>query len=65
MNSNGVSIYKVDTEEVDSRSNTELTDLINNAKIHVLERPNLVALRKKRLERDNAAMKVCHFNKHS
>ena len=58
MNSAGVSIYNVDVENEDDRPN-ELNDLLNNAKIHILEQPNMGALRKERIERDRTAMKVC------
>lgn len=58
MNGAGVSIYNVD-ENVDDRSNNELSDLVNNAKIHILEQPNMGALREERIERDRTAMKVC------
>lgn len=57
MNSAGVSIYNVDVENEDDRPN-ELNDLLNNAKIHILEQPNMGALRKERIERDRTAMKI-------
>jgi hypothetical protein len=59
MNSSGVSIYSVDEENVDDRANNELSDLLNNEKIHILEQPNMGALRKERIERNRTAMKVC------
>jgi hypothetical protein len=59
MNSTGVSIYNVDDENVEDRANNELSDLLNNAKVHILEQPNMGALRRERIERDRTAMKVC------
>ena len=59
MNSTGVSIYDVDDENVDNRTNNDLSDLLNNEKNHILEQPNMGAVRKERIERDRTAMKVC------
>ena len=59
MNSAGVSIFNGGEENVDNGANDELNDLLSNDKIHILEQPNMGALRKERIERDRTAMKVC------
>ena len=58
MNGAGVSIFNGGEENVDDRASDELNDLLNS-KVHILEQPNMGALRKARLERDRTAMKVC------
>ena len=59
MNSAGVSIFNGGEENVDNGANDELNDLLSNDKIHILEQPNMGALRKERIKRDRTAMKVC------
>ena len=56
MNGASVSIYNVD-EEIVGHSNG-LSDLLNSARNHILEQPNMGVVRKERLRRNKMAMKV-------